>query len=213
MSLDSVCGVEEYVRRYYGECADEYIDYRKNRKGYEYHVQHFVESVISEVDSYRHSFLDLGCGNHSYVTCFDSYIGVEISSNLLENHNLSEAENVNFINDDISNVNYATLDYDFVMSILSLHYIENLKELIDNIRARGVRFIIVIPNPKYDVSNGVIENSEVRVDVNNHHFRYYYRRLNCYLSYLESNISFISYIGKKGKCDNHMYCCVSGVWL
>lgn len=84
--------------------------------------------------------LDLGCGNGD--NCIDfikrgakKVVGIDISSNMLDIAiNKNSHKNIQYIKMDMDKINNINEKFDMVYSSLAIHYVENYKLLISNIR-------------------------------------------------------------------------------
>ncbi|CEQ17862.1 class I SAM-dependent methyltransferase [Paraclostridium sordellii] len=84
--------------------------------------------------------LDLGCGKGD--NCIDfikrgakKVVGIDISSNMLDIAiNKNSHKNIQYIKMDMDKINNINEKFDMVYSSLAIHYVENYKLLISNIR-------------------------------------------------------------------------------
>ncbi|MDO1605029.1 class I SAM-dependent methyltransferase [Lactobacillus sp. YT155] len=85
-------------------------------------------------------FLDLGCGYGWH--CFyaaehgaNKIVGVDLSKKMLEVANKKNtSKKIEFINADISNIEFPENSFDIVFSSLTFHYLESYEEMILNIK-------------------------------------------------------------------------------
>ncbi|MGL5507163.1 MAG: class I SAM-dependent methyltransferase, partial [Paraclostridium sp.] len=118
---------------------EEYSKVRDN----EYNYNNLIENpamikLLPNLENKR--ILDLGCGYGNNCIEFvkkgaASVVGIDISSNMLDiaisknNH-----KNIKYIKMDMNEINTITEKFDIVYSSLAIHYVENYKLLIANIK-------------------------------------------------------------------------------
>lgn len=118
---------------------EEYSKIREN----EYNYNNLIEKpAISKLlpDLKGKIVLDLGCGNGD--NCIDfinkgarKVIGIDISSNMVDIAiSKNSHENIQYIKMDMNIINSINEKFDMIYSSLAIHYVENYKLLISNIR-------------------------------------------------------------------------------
>jgi SAM-dependent methyltransferase len=161
----------------------------------------------------------LGCGFGSGCLAeidFSTYYGVDISEELLkEAHVLRDDPRAQLVSADLV-VWYPSTDmcYNYVISLLALHYLPNPKELISRVRRPYVHFCFALPNPDYDKENGTVTDDRiVRLNFNNYPFVYFLYELEQVLDFLKpfSEVR-IEYTPSLRFGRKPPYYVVSGVW-
>ena len=205
--------VEQYVRDRYVRAPHKYVKYRNTQTGYEADVMPYVKKQLSELEPRKRKIIDLGCGDTPYIDDFKEYIGVDVSDKLIDRHPFQGCQDSSFVVRNMVNVKYEEIEYNLVISILSLHYIENLDYLLRNVMRPKSDFLILIPNSKFDMYNGDVEDGVVHIIIEGLEFCYYLvsrKRLRKSLEPCEVDFETV---GPMDEAGHRMYLLASGSWV
>jgi len=205
--------VEEYVRNRYIRTPHKYVKYRSTQTGYESDVIPYVKEKLIELKPPERKILDLGCGDKPYIDDFNKYIGVDVSDKLIDQHPFQGCDDSSFIVNNMVNVNYEELEYNLVISILSLHYVQNLNHLLRKVARPKSEFLILMPNSKFDMYNGDVKNGVVHIMIERFEFCYYLvsrKRLRKSLEPCEVDFETV---GPMDEAGHRMYLLAAGSWV
>lgn len=184
--------VYDFVQREYITDAESYIDYRTrgNAPHPENLLPPLVRSALQSANSHILDILDFGCGYGAALhpdLVFNSYVGVDISKRLLENHVLRDHPSATLTDADIRTWRpNADVRYNVFLSVLALHYIKEPKSIITELRKPYIHFCICLPNPEFDEEYGSISNDGiVSLRFNNKDFIYYHHQMGAFLDTLK----------------------------
>ncbi|WP_243292263.1 class I SAM-dependent methyltransferase [Bacillus sp. FJAT-47783] len=157
------------------EIFNRYWERRKN----EDHANNVIETpiiqhLVGNVEGLE--ILELGCGDGSYglehlMNNCKHYIGVDGSRNMYElaTKNLKDFKNSEIILSRLEECDFQEQHFDLVISRLTLHYVENLKDLIANINTslkdQG-RLIISVEHPIMTSNKEVVPIPSAQNEIN-----------------------------------------------
>ena len=155
--------IKKFVYDFYINRPFEYIQYRTS-KGvhYEDNLKDIFTEFFLKLDPDKLLILDIGCGFNKSLgnLTYNKYTGIDISPTLIKHHRFFGAKNSNFIIDDVENIDYRYLTYNFVVGSLILNYIQNPKDLLSQIDIGKCLFYFVCPNPDFDRKYGTVLNEK-----------------------------------------------------
>lgn len=153
MELNYYNGAEFYDDE---EIFNRYWERRKNEDHANKSIETpIIQNLVGNVEGLR--ILELGCGDGSYglehlINNCEYYIGIDGSRNMYElaTKNLEKYKNSKVILSDLEEWRGEEPHFDLIISRLTLHYVENLKDLIKRInislKDHG-RLIISVEHP------------------------------------------------------------------
>lgn len=135
------------------------------------------------------SVLDLGCGDwrlgKTYNLADKKYLGVDVSSLIIEEISVNSNKNISFISEDIVSMDFEYHDLILIKDVLQHLCIDDIKTVMDKIMA-NCKYALIC-NDFSDNSNKDISNGEWReLDLNKHPFLYDLNEFDSWNIYTES---------------------------
>ncbi len=163
------------------------------------------------------NILDLGCGTGSLAIeqlDIGSYLGLDLSQELLRRHVLRDRPNVTLRVCDLEKDNLALpTKVDLVIAVLALNYIADLQTLLRTIRRDGSHFYFIIPNPAFDRKNGEVRDGATHIHFLGFTLVYHSHAVDDVLDMLEpcEDVD-VRRIGPRGLFKEPPYLLVHGRW-